>query len=282
MNAFAHWMFSALLGWTGSIANRIWNSVSEGKSWFASLLSAIWLPLLLIIIAVCTLIDIAYSLRQRSILRKNSMLSHMLAKKRTDMFSKEPVDISDNYVAPPPPVYDIFEDDTQFQQPEYYSDTYDMDVQYGSFPVQDDMQQYEAFANNDMQQYNPDLYMPPAEHNQPVYNEYTEYPADDYNGYYAQPAQEQPVYRQPMYEEPIYEHPMYEHTTYARPPRRRRAERNKEKFNLFDSIKEKINHNDDEYEDFDYTEFNHTVIPENYHYEDTQDTYYHPEDSDEY
>ena len=90
MNAFANWMFSALLGWTGGVANKIWNSVSGGKSWFASLLSTIWLPLLLIIIAVCTLIDAGYALKQRSILRKNSMLSHMLAKKRTDMFSKEP------------------------------------------------------------------------------------------------------------------------------------------------------------------------------------------------
>ena len=101
MNAFANWMFSALLGWTGGVANRIWNSVSGGKSWFASLLSTIWLPLLLIIIAVCTLIDAGYALKQRSILRKNNLLSHMLAKKRTDMFSKEPVDISDNYAAAP-------------------------------------------------------------------------------------------------------------------------------------------------------------------------------------
>lgn len=298
MNAFANWMFSALLGWTGGVANRIWNSVSGGKSWFASLLSTIWLPLLLIIIAVCTLIDAGYALKQRSILRKNNLLSHMLAKKRTDMFSKEPVDISDNYaaapetIAPPPPVYDIFEDDTHYQQPEYYSGT--VSAQYDSFNAQDDMQ-YNAFhQNNDAQQYNPDIYMPPAEYNPPVYEEY---PADNYNGDYAPPVQEQyvyeqpvyeqytyeqPIYEQPVYEQPMYEQPMYEQTANVRPPRRRRAERNKDKFNIFETIKEKINRNEEEYEDYEYSEFNQTVIPQNYRYEDTQDIYYHPDDSDEY
>ena len=121
--------------------------------------------------------------------------------------------------------------------------------------------------------------MPPAEYSPPVYEEY---PADNYNGNYALPVQEQYVYEQPTYEQPIYEQPMYEHTANVRPPRRRRAERNKDKFNLFETIKEKINRNEEEYEDYEYSEFNQTVIPQNYRYEDTQDIYYHPDDSDEY
>ena len=73
MNAFAHWMFSALLA--DGIANRIWNSVSEGKSWFASLLSAIWLPLLLII-AVCTLL-ISLFFKAKEHLRKQHAKPHV-------------------------------------------------------------------------------------------------------------------------------------------------------------------------------------------------------------
>ncbi|MDO5022423.1 MAG: hypothetical protein Q4E07_03665, partial [Eubacteriales bacterium] len=67
MNAFADWLFTVLLGWTGRVSNNLWSSFSKGGDGFASLLSKIWLPLLLIIIAVSTVIDLIIRLNKRGV-----------------------------------------------------------------------------------------------------------------------------------------------------------------------------------------------------------------------
>jgi hypothetical protein len=81
MNAFADWLFIVLLGWTGRTANRFWSSFSKGENGFASLLSKIWLPLLIIIVAVCTVIDLIIRFKHRRIYsprrEKQARLEHM-------------------------------------------------------------------------------------------------------------------------------------------------------------------------------------------------------------
>ncbi len=76
MNAFADWLFSLLLGWTGHTANRLWNSLSKGENSFASLLSKIWLPLLIIIVALCTVADLIVRFRHSGIRRLRTELEH--------------------------------------------------------------------------------------------------------------------------------------------------------------------------------------------------------------
>lgn len=57
MNAFADWLFSVLLGWTGNLANEAWRSINSDTSGFTSLLSRIWLPLLIILLLFGTAAD---------------------------------------------------------------------------------------------------------------------------------------------------------------------------------------------------------------------------------
>lgn len=57
MNAFADWLFSALLGWTGRAANSAWNAVTNGSGGFGRFFAHAWFPLLLILLAAGTLFD---------------------------------------------------------------------------------------------------------------------------------------------------------------------------------------------------------------------------------
>lgn len=57
MNAFADWLFSVLLGWTGNIANEAWRSINNDTAGFTSLIARIWLPLLVILLLAGTMAD---------------------------------------------------------------------------------------------------------------------------------------------------------------------------------------------------------------------------------
>ena len=59
MNAFADWLFSILLGWTGVLANKVWNAVVNAAGGISDFFARYWLPLVLILILAGTALDFA-------------------------------------------------------------------------------------------------------------------------------------------------------------------------------------------------------------------------------
>lgn len=59
MNTFANWLFSMLLGWTGTFANGIWNTVMNESGGFSDFFSRFWLPVVVILIIAGTVLDFA-------------------------------------------------------------------------------------------------------------------------------------------------------------------------------------------------------------------------------
>ena len=59
MNAFADWLFSILLGWTGTLANKVWNAVVNAAGGISDFFATYWLPLVLILILAGTALDFA-------------------------------------------------------------------------------------------------------------------------------------------------------------------------------------------------------------------------------
>lgn len=59
MNAFANWLFSILLGWTGALANKVWNAVVNAAGGISDFFARYWLPLVLILILAGTALDFA-------------------------------------------------------------------------------------------------------------------------------------------------------------------------------------------------------------------------------
>ncbi len=59
MNAFADWLFRALLGWTGQAANSIWNAVVNSAGGISDFFSRYWLGVLLVLIIGGTVLDYA-------------------------------------------------------------------------------------------------------------------------------------------------------------------------------------------------------------------------------
>lgn len=59
MNAFANWLFSVLLGWTGNLANSVWNAVVNAAGGISDFFTRFWLPIVLIMILAGTVLDYA-------------------------------------------------------------------------------------------------------------------------------------------------------------------------------------------------------------------------------
>ncbi|MHC1785658.1 MAG: hypothetical protein AB9880_01150 [Christensenellales bacterium] len=59
MNAFANWLFSVLLGWTGTFANGMWNAVVNQSTGISAFFSRWWLALVLLLVAGGTVLDYA-------------------------------------------------------------------------------------------------------------------------------------------------------------------------------------------------------------------------------
>jgi hypothetical protein len=59
MNAFANWLFSVLLGWTGTLANSVWNTVVNAAGGISDFFSHFWLPIVLVMILAGTVLDYA-------------------------------------------------------------------------------------------------------------------------------------------------------------------------------------------------------------------------------
>lgn len=59
MNAFANWLFSVLLGWTGTLANSVWNAVVNAAGGISDFFTHFWLPIVLIMILAGTVLDYA-------------------------------------------------------------------------------------------------------------------------------------------------------------------------------------------------------------------------------
>ncbi len=59
MNAFADWLFSVLLGWTGGAANRAWNAIVNNDGGISGFFARFWLPIVLLLIVAGTLVDYA-------------------------------------------------------------------------------------------------------------------------------------------------------------------------------------------------------------------------------
>lgn len=59
MNAFANWLFTLLLGWTGGMANRAWNTVVNASGGISDFFSRYWLLLVVGLILLGTVMDYA-------------------------------------------------------------------------------------------------------------------------------------------------------------------------------------------------------------------------------
>lgn len=57
MNAFANWLFTLLLGWTGGLANRAWNAVVNSAGGISDFFSRYWLLPVLVLIIGGTVLD---------------------------------------------------------------------------------------------------------------------------------------------------------------------------------------------------------------------------------
>lgn len=57
MNAFADWLFSILLGWTGTAANSAWNAVVNAAGGISTFFSRFWLPIVLLLILGGVMMD---------------------------------------------------------------------------------------------------------------------------------------------------------------------------------------------------------------------------------
>lgn len=57
MNAFANWLFTLLLGWTGGLANRAWNAVVNSAGGISDFFSRYWLILVLGLVIGGTVMD---------------------------------------------------------------------------------------------------------------------------------------------------------------------------------------------------------------------------------
>lgn len=57
MNAFADWLFGIILGWTRGLANAAWNLVTNHAGGISRWFAAMWLPLLIALLAGGTVID---------------------------------------------------------------------------------------------------------------------------------------------------------------------------------------------------------------------------------
>lgn len=57
MNAFADWLFGIILGWTRGLANAGWNLVANHSGGVSGLLGRIWLPLLIALVVIGSLLD---------------------------------------------------------------------------------------------------------------------------------------------------------------------------------------------------------------------------------
>lgn len=118
MNALADWLFSIMLGWTGTLANSLWNAFNHDTFGRPGFVSHIWLPLALIIMVAGTLIDYAVWLirwrpiqawRYRRIHRKLQKANHKTAR-QMEHGEMEPVyreQIADWVQTQEDPVYQI-------------------------------------------------------------------------------------------------------------------------------------------------------------------------------
>ncbi len=57
MNAFADWLFGIILGWTRGLANAGWNLVANHAGGMSDFFSRIWLPLLIVLVVVGSVLD---------------------------------------------------------------------------------------------------------------------------------------------------------------------------------------------------------------------------------
>ena len=57
MNAFADWLFSLLLGWTGRAANSVWNALTNSTQGISAFFSRYWLPILIVLVIGGTVAD---------------------------------------------------------------------------------------------------------------------------------------------------------------------------------------------------------------------------------
>lgn len=83
MNTFADWLFSALFGWMGSVANGAWNALVNAGGGISSFFSKYWLIFLLAAIMIGTVLDYAvWLVRWRPYLVWRSWLTRRLRRRR--------------------------------------------------------------------------------------------------------------------------------------------------------------------------------------------------------
>ena len=194
MNAFADWLFSVLLGWTGNIANEAWSTINNDQAGFTSFLAKIWLPLLIVLVLAGTAADfIVWFIRWRPhyVWRSKGLARKQQKQMATAYQSMEHGEMSPEYrdqIAQwvtsdeEPPLPGLWDDVPQVQytpayqqQPVYEMPPQNNDTDMNSLPPDD------VYHNQYMRpdgQNALDPYMPPPEYAEDVSPAYMEPLAD--------------------------------------------------------------------------------------------------------
>ena len=168
MNAFANWLFSIMLGWTRALANGLWNAVVNNAGGISDFFSAMWLPLIVVLLVAGTAFDyIVWLARwqphrvwQSSMMRRRH--EKQLAREARRL---EQSDMPDNYlnmisnwVTTDSAVYDDNDPAWQDAAP-YQHDTSYAQTAYPAMEQETPYQAYNAYAPAPQGEF----YMPPDE-----------------------------------------------------------------------------------------------------------------------
>lgn len=89
MNALANWIFTVLLGWTGSFANRAWNAIVNSADGISDFFTRYWLIIVVALIIGGTVLDyVVWMLRWRPYLVWRSWLSRRRHSREVDEASR--------------------------------------------------------------------------------------------------------------------------------------------------------------------------------------------------
>lgn len=285
MNAFANWLFSVLLGWTGTFANGIWNTVMNESGGISDFFSRFWLPIVLIMIIGGTVLDYTiWFIRWRPYLVWRSWLSRSRRQRdtreaarmlETTQMDDQTMNTIADWVATPQdqgPVYDMSQEAWQAQG---YEPSYEAHAAYEPDYAQPQMMPADDWSPQEA----------------PPHSAYEEIP---YEQPVAKPLPFQPAYHDAeppaFYQpEPV---PQYwqQETAYAAPReqaqaqpgqpigRRRRSERQRERAaaGFLTGLRERITSSDEEESMLDglpapirqEDAFHEAVYPQGYRYQD--------------
>ena len=284
MNAFADWLFSVLLGWTGTAANSAWNTVVNNEGGISYFFSRYWLPIVVLLVLGGTLLDYAvWFARWKPYLVWRSWLTrrhreralardaHQLEQGEMDPTAQHTIA---DWVATPPEEYPVYDLPLQ-EEASAYPHWTDPSAQWVQ-PVQTDPWAYMPPAQQPAEDVQPTQFswQTPVVPDAP---EQSDTPTFD-PAAYAQPYAELEAQQDVWFPEQVqpYQEPVPQPPAPQAPTRKRRSERGRQRRakELFSQLRDRLGQQDDAESMIDglpspvreEDAFHEAVYPHNYRY----------------